>query len=401
MRRALGTLVLVGLGACQPKVATDTCPRDGTVPGDMRDVERDAEGIAYALFGPAPNHIADYDRARAVFSLLQTVWSNAKTACPDLPVDRVGIVDEAIGRIATAIPAQDQRGGAYAGNDIHQQMGPLFSYFNRPKPDELEQMDAMFLRVGLDAWYGDWTAYQANLDALNVEWVVVKPTVLDLGPSCHRVSGTASVADDVDQTLAALATAGSARDVAAAQIGSDDGLLQVDIIEQLYDCPPDSETPDAGLGSACTATDQCGGAGLVCDLDNAGGRCAPDAADTRIGQTCVTTVDCGTYARDACNNEVGDGFPGGYCVMEPCNDVQVCSPGATCVAQPFETPACMLACVVDTDCRASDGYVCQLYPTTPPIGFGPTDHACGFACTSDEECTSPLTCDVASGKCQP
>ncbi len=405
-RTCIVALPALALLACHPKPATTdststTCPRDGVVPPDMRDVERDAEGTAYAMFGPAPDHVADYTRAAGVYSLLQTVWGNATTECPDMPTDSVAVVNDAMTRLGTAIPAQDQKGGAYAGNDIHMQTGTLFAWFNRPKPVELEEMDATFLRVGLDAWYGDWTSYNTNLSAINTEWAVVEPTIATLTPTCHRVAGTDSVQGDINQTLSTLQTAGTAQDVASVQIGSDDGLNEVDILEQLYDCPADGTVATTGLGSACSTTSDCNDPTLVCDTANAGGRCAPDPATTNVGAQCATTVDCGNYERDACNNEIGDGYPGGYCTMEPCNDIQVCSPGATCVAMPFETPACMASCTTDTDCRASEGYVCQLFPTTPPAGYGPSDHACAFACASDDQCTSPLTCDVASGKCKP
>ena len=315
------------LAACHPHADTgapDLCPRVGVVQPDLRDTERDAEGVASTLFGPPPDHTPDYTRAAGVLSLLEQVWAGAKTACPDLPSDQVAIVDAAIGRVQVAVSAQDQQAGAYAGNDVHMEMGPLFAYFNRDKPVELEEMDATMLRVGLDAWTGDWTSYDTNLGALNAEWTLVKPTIAGLVPTCHRVAGTQSVIDDVDQTLSTLKQASTAKDVAAAQIGSDDGLTEVDILEQLYDCPPDGAAPDSGLGSVCANDAACGGNGLVCDLHNAGGRCAPDPATTNVGAPSTTTVDCGTYGRDACNNEVGDGFPGGYCSLEPCDDVQVC-----------------------------------------------------------------------------
>jgi hypothetical protein len=260
-------------------------------------------------------------------------------------------------------------------------------------------MDAVFLRIGVDAWFDDWTAYEGELASLQKDWKVLKATAETKVPTCHRVAGTESVVGDVDQTLATLAAAVSTMDKDTAQLESDAGLLEVDILELLFDCPADGEPPPTGLGAKCASDADCDG--LVCDAANAGGRCAPDPAQTHIGEACTTTVDCGTYSRDACNNELGDGYPGGYCVLEPCDDVQVCSPGATCVAVPFETPACMKSCTADSDCRTAEGYVCQLFPTTPPDGFGPSDHACYFACTTDDECTSPLTCDVGSGKCVP
>jgi|GEM_PF-3321961 len=379
----------------------NTCPRDGTVLADARDVEREAEGIATTAFGEGPKHEPDFTRAQGILALLERVWSGAKTACPDLPGEVVTGINDAVTQLQADVPAQDQRGTTYAGNDIHLLTSPLFAYVNRPKPVQLEEMDALFLRVGLDAWYGAWTSYDANIVTIQADWATVKPVVDSLTPTCHRVAGTASVSGDIDQTIAALQKAHAASDVDAAQVGSQDGLSEVDIIEQLFDCPPDGETPGTGLGAACATTAECGDSSLVCDLDNAGGRCAPDPATTNVGAACTTTVDCGSDERDACNHQVGDGYPGGYCTMEPCNDVQVCSPGATCVAMPFETPACMQSCVQDSDCRTREGYVCQLFPTTPPDGYGPSDHACAFACTQDTDCTGSLTCNVTSGKCTP
>jgi hypothetical protein len=120
-----------------------------------------------------------------------------------------------------------------------------------------------------------------------------------------------------------------------------------------------------------------------------------------IGTPCATTIDCGTDSRSACNNEAGDGYPGGYCFMEPCDDVNICPPGATCVALGGESSGCFKECTADTDCRTAEGYVCQLFVTAPPKGFGPSATACAFKCLRDPDCQSPLTCDLASGKCKP
>lgn len=376
------------------------CPRDGVVLAAMRDVERDAEGVSYAVFGQAPDHAPDYNRANGVLGLLEQVWASSKSSCPDLPADAVAAVDDAIARLHTALDGKDQKAAAYAANDIHLQMAPLFDFFHPATQIEVVRMDATFLRVGIDSWFGDWSAFASNLTSLQTDWAALKSAASAKVPTCHRVAGTQSVVGDLDQSLTNLDNAKSSQDVTVAQMESDAGLLEVDILELLFDCPPDGTTPSSGLGAACTDNAGCD-PGQVCDLDNSGGRCAPDPTSATVGAPCASTVDCGSNERNACNNEIGDGFPGGYCTMEPCNDVEVCAPGSTCVAMPFETPACFKSCSTDSDCRTSEGYVCQLFPTTPPGGFGPSDHACGFPCATDDECTSPLTCDVASGKCKP
>src|SRR5262249_5890339 len=152
---------------------------------------------------------------------------------------------------------------------------------------------------------------------------------------------------------------------------SENGALEIDTLELLFDCPPDGAPPKTGLGAACSADTDCD-SGDVCDKTNKGGTCAPDPVNANVGAACTTTIDCGADPRADCNTEVGDQSPGGYCSMEPCDDVQVCPPGATCVSPPHETPSCLAACKTDADCRTKEGYVCQLFPTTPPAGFGPS-----------------------------
>ena len=98
----------------------------------------------------------------------------------------------------------------------------------------------------------------------------------------------------------------------------------------------------------------------------------------------------------------------------PCNVLDPCGPSGTCAcfvlangggclcgAFPSNFCSDYPPCSSDADCRVSEGYVCQLFVTTPPTGFGPSDHACAFACTRDADCKMPLTCDVATGKCKP
>jgi hypothetical protein len=367
---------------------------------NARDVERDAEGVSYSVFGEYPKRQPDWKRAAGVLSLLKDVWASTTKACTDLPKPVVSSIDASIATLDTAIPAKDQQTGASAANDVHLQMTGLFGYFNPDIPVEIVRMDATFLRAGINAHFGDWKAFSKNLASLKTDWDTVRAASDAKVATCHRVAGSQTVVGDLDQTLTQMDTALSTSDVAIAETEGDAGLLEVDILELLYDCPPDGAAPKSGLGATCKKDANCD-AGQVCDLDNSGGRCAPDPATAAVGAPCATTIDCGTDPRDACNNQAGDMYPGGYCSMEPCNDVQVCSPGATCVSRPRETPACLKSCAKDADCRESEGYTCQLFLSTPPSGFGPTDHACSFPCAKDEDCTSPLKCDVGSGKCTP
>jgi hypothetical protein len=369
------------------------------VPADLRDVERDGEGLVSTTFGPFPDRTPDWARATGVLSLLEQVWGRAKSANPGLPSAQVQAVDQAIATLHTAIGASDQQSAAYASNAIGLAVPELFDYFHPDAPIGVVRMDAMFRQVGLDGHFKKLADAASDVASLKSDWGNTRGPVGGKVPTCHRVGGTATVNGDIDQSLANLDAAIGASDGATMEKESENGALEIDTLELLFDCPPDNVTPDHGLGAKCTDGTQCD-TGQVCDTANAGGKCAPDPSN-KIGTPCTTTIDCGSDGRAACQTAAGDNYKGGYCFMEPCDDIQTCPPGGTCVALGGETPGCFKACAADADCRVSEGYVCQLFVTTPPTGFGPSDHACAFACTRDPDCQQPLKCNVATGKCSP
>ncbi len=400
VKRLLTMTTLSLAAACG---AADTnggkCLRTGIVPADLRDTERAGEGLVTTTFGAYPDRTPSWTRAQSVNDILKTVWGRQKLACPGFPSAPVQAVDAAIVALDQSIAAKDQAKAVQASNAVGLAMPDLFDYFHPDAQKEIVRMDAVFRQVGIDAHFGDLTASAADLASMKTDWANLRSAVGARTPTCHRVGGTATVVSDIDQSLANLMTAIPAKDGKTIETESDNGALEIDTLELLFDCPADNAAPSRGLGARCATSATCD-AGQTCDLNNAGGKCAPDASN-KIGTPCQSTMDCGTDARAACNTEAGDAFPGGYCFMEPCDDVQVCPPGGTCVALGGEVPGCFKACTNDSDCRAAEGYVCQLFSTAPPQGFGPNDHACAFKCTRDSDCQMPLTCDVTSGKCKP
>jgi hypothetical protein len=371
----------------------------GVVPADLRDVERDGEGLVSTTFGNYPDRTADWTRAASVLSLLQQVWVRGKAANPAMPAAQVKMVDDAIVALGAGIGAKDQEKAAYAANAVGLAVPEIFDSFHPDAPIGVVRMDAMYRQLGLDAHFKHLDAVKKDVDSLKSDWANTKGPVGTRAPTCHRVGGTATVTGDIDTSLANVDVALPAADVTTIEKESDNGALEIDTLELLFDCPADNVTPNHGLGAKCGSDADCD-SGQACDKANAGGKCAP-ASSNKIGTPCNSTVDCGSDARSACQTASGDNYPGGYCFMEPCNDIEVCPSGATCVAIGGETPGCFKSCATDSDCRGSDGYVCQLFLTTPPKGFGPTDHACAFKCTRDTDCQSPLKCDVAAGKCTP
>jgi len=336
--------------------------------------------------------------------LLKQVWGRAKTACPGLPAASVQKMDQIVTALDAAISSHDQQTAATLANAVGLAVPDLFDYFHPDAPKAVVNMDAYFRQLGLDAHYKMPAMTKVDIDTLRADFDGAKAAIAAKVPTCHRVGGTATVSSDIEQSLMNADTALAANDQMTLEKESENGALEIDTLELLFDCPPDGVTPTKGLGSTCTDISTCG-PGQVCasygPVANNLKKCAPAPDNAQIGIPCTTTIDCGSDSRSACNNEAGDGYPGGYCFMEPCDDVQICPPGATCVALGGESPGCFKECATDADCRTAEGYVCQLFVTTPPRGFGPTALACSFPCKVDTDCQSPLTCDVATRKCKP
>ena len=396
-------LVVVACGSSKSGSSGDSPPvtTAGIVPADLRDVERDGEGLVTTTFGSYPDHKPEWTRAGSVLGLLKQVWTRAKAANPGLPAAQVAMVDKAIVDLDAGIAAKDQKKAALAANVVGLACPELFDFFHPDAPQGILRMDAVFRQVGLDAKFSDAATVKKSVATLRADFAATKDAVGARVPTCHRVGGTATVSGDIETSLANMeaALAKSPPNMMVVEQESDNGAIEIDTLELLFDCPADNAAPAKGLGAKCVDDTTCD-PGQTCDKANAGGKCAP-AATNKIGTPCASTIDCGTDGRAACQTEAGDNYKGGYCFMEPCDDINVCPPGGTCVSLGGETPGCFKSCTKDDECRKAEGYVCQLFATTPPVGFGPSDHACAFPCTRDTDCHTPLKCDVATGKCKP
>jgi hypothetical protein len=397
---ALAIGILGGCGSSGTS-GSDRCPRTGTVPADLRDVERAGEGLVSTTFGTYPERTPAWENAATVNGLLNQVWGRLKVQCPALPATSVQHMDQVIASLDTAIAMKNQQSAAYLANDVGLTVPALFEYFHPDAPRAVINMDAVYRQLGLDAHFGMPARTKADLASLHSDWNGAKAAVELRVPRCHRVGGTATIVGEIDQSLTNADAALISGDTAVIETESENGALEIDVLELLFDCPPDGIMPAKGLGAVCADVSTCGTDQVCAPYGIDQKRCAPSPETAMIGTPCTTTIDCGTDSRSACNNEAGDGYPGGYCFMEPCDDVNLCPPGATCVALGGEASGCFKECQTDIECRTAEGYVCQLFVTTPPKGFGPSANACAFKCLRDADCQSPLTCDLASGKCKP
>ena len=150
-------------------------------------------------------------------------------------------------------------------------------------------------------------------------------------------------------------------------------------------------TPD---GSACTSAN-CTKAGFACDADD--GKCKPDGKDTHIGVPCTRTGPgdpaCGTNADATCNDQLNDGFVGGYCSVEPCTTAVLCPIGSSCGMMGGESGACYLNCKSDADCRTPE-YKCQ--PMDQLAISGAAKSVCHLA---QLPCAAPADCPSSLPKC--
>jgi hypothetical protein len=360
----------------------------GTLPAELRDLEQASEDLIAVAFGQLPDRKADWSHAATLEAALKQRWSKVKANVKGLPNAAVTEIDAALVSLDSTVPAQQQKQTAEEAIAIFGVVPELFALFPSDVPTQVVHMDALGMQVAVEGHFSNFSAADAARQSLSADWTAVKAQVEARVTTCTRVQGASTVVTDFDAWLAGIDTSIAAKDALMTEQYAENVLVVVDTLELLFNCPVGNEPPAHGLGSRCAKTAECD-SDQVCDSANSGGRCAPDPARVSIGKACTSSADCGNDHRVVCASEAGDGFPNGYCIMEPCDDIQLCPPGNTCVTLGAETPACFKSCMVDADCRASDGYVCQFF-----------EYACSFPCTRDADCLMPLTCNVATGKCK-
>ena len=153
---------------------------------------------------------------------------------------------------------------------------------------------------------------------------------------------------------------------------------------------------DMAMSSGGNCTPACTGANVACDP--ADSKCKPDGTTTNVGGTCSTTgadVKCGSFANATCNDLTNDGFPGGYCSVEPCSTAELCPIGASCAHLGGESNACWKNCNSDADCCRSGescpsaDYACMAID--PLYVSGASHKVCYLkvlACNTSADCPS-------------
>jgi hypothetical protein len=170
--------------------------------------------------------------------------------------------------------------------------------------------------------------------------------------------------------------------------------------------PSDGAAADVVMGNCSPA---CAGAGYICDpADN---KCKPDGTTTNVGAPCTmngTDPVCGTNPDATCYDEPNEGFPGGYCSVDPCSATSPCAVGASCAGLSGFPPTCWKNCNSVTDCR-SPGYECL---TVDPFWVSGASHKvcylADYPCSINKDCpASKPTCNgydpdagAGSGSCQ-
>jgi len=133
-------------------------------------------------------------------------------------------------------------------------------------------------------------------------------------------------------------------------------------------------------------------------MDPKDGMCKLDGTTTNVGAACmgINPSICGTDQNASCLDELIDDFPGGYCNVDPCSELEghVCPIGGSCVQLNGENGQCFKDCSSDSDCRKSDGYFC--------LDMTKDDHPGGLwiSGASHKICSRPqLTCPGSPNDC--
>jgi len=166
------------------------------------NVERDGEGLVRTTFGDYPDRTPDWMRAGSVLSLLKQVWTRGKGANPGLPAKQVKMLDDAIAAADTAITAPIKKARSSRLTWWGSPCPNCSTISNPDAPLEIVRMDAVFRQLGIDAHFGKAADATPDLTSLKTDWNNSKAAVGMRAPQCHRVGGTATVAVDIDQSLA-------------------------------------------------------------------------------------------------------------------------------------------------------------------------------------------------------
>jgi hypothetical protein len=134
-----------------------------------------------------------------------------------------------------------------------------------------------------------------------------------------------------------------------------------------------ADTGGGNQGSPDAGTDADGGPDGAGDATDGGQTGAPP------GSACWVDEDC---QGGICWTPKKDGFPGGYCVIEGCTESS-CPAGSVCVSFTDGVDRCVASCQSDSDCRQSEGYVCDgKHVCWYGVGTIPPGGSCG----TDEQC---------------
>jgi hypothetical protein len=157
------SIVVASCGSSSPPSGSARPPGSaGIVPSDLRDVERDAEGLVATTFGQYGTRVPDWTRAASLLSLLKQVWRRGEASHPGIPEPASKAIDDALTTLDAAIAAGSQEDAAYASNAIGLAVPDGFAYFHPDAPLGIVRMKAYFRRVRLDGHFGKFA--QAGRD---------------------------------------------------------------------------------------------------------------------------------------------------------------------------------------------------------------------------------------------
>jgi hypothetical protein len=338
--------------AAPPEAGADATGDAGKPPSPaiLRSFESGAEAMSESARGGLPAHVADWQGAQDAYIADSALWQQVKPVVVVAGAKPATIreIESALAAFQGDVMGQMQRAAESDANRITLAVPDLFDLFTYAAPTDTLRLDGTFRQLQIDAEFSDFANCQKDLDDTIAVWTRLKPLVAAQAPTRTDVMGAATVVQDVDGNLQLIQTfltqdAGGATESADVEVQAQTGLDQTDICEQVF------------VGTA-----GCLGPHFVVDpLDH---RCKLDGHTTNVGAMCSATNPgvCGIEQSASCLDPQLDGWPGGYCNVDPCTnkDGSLCPVGASCVMINGENGQCFRNCAADTDCRTAEGYFC-------------------------------------------
>ena len=194
----------------------------GTVPNDLQTIEAAAEDIIDLAPG------GGWDKINTDVTNIATAWKVYQPLAGKAGASQQlqDAMTSALTQLQAASTAKDATATMQASNNVSAAVVEMFALYNPKIPADIGRLDVIERQVILDVAKQDYSSAQANLSKAKSTWEDVKASAL-----AHNGK---EIADQFEASLAAQASALTAKNSEALTKEARNALEIVDSLEQLY-----------------------------------------------------------------------------------------------------------------------------------------------------------------------